>query len=523
MILYDNWLRGHFYTPQASYIVTAFVIILLSRLLSRLLRRSLEADIPLINPKRRWEITKAGARGRFLKNARTMMHKAMVDYPGRPFRVYCGFGEVIMLPAELINEIRNDNRFKFSLGPGPTLQYPGFEAANRCIDDTGLFDVIKNDLTRHLGNMTEAITDATGDAINRIFRDSTEWHDIPLKQDMLQLIGLVSSCQFVGEELRGTDEWLKVSLDYANNIFVAAFFLGLVPPVLRPVVHWFIPQCRALRVAMRKARKITRGILEKRRKENEELAARGEPQVVSNDIFGWSELRSGSQPHYDPAASLMALSILALHTTADLLCRTLLDLAERPELVEELRLEMTKALSDKGWKMDAVHEMRLLDSVIKESMRLDPGALTSLSRVLEEEVRLSDGTVLPKGSQTLIPSYRQWNPAFYENPDVYDPYRFLRMRREKDKEKSALLVSTTENFTSFGHGVLACPGRFFAAVEIKIALIHLLLGYDFRPASGYKRRNVCFDFVEQFDPDSKICMRMRREFVDLHRFARSQD
>ncbi|KAK2051303.1 trichothecene C-8 hydroxylase [Colletotrichum caudatum] len=518
MALRNHWLLEYFYTPQAWYIITAFVVILLSRFLSR---SSSVDDIPLINPKEGWEITKSGAKGRFLKNARAMMAKALVDFPNRPFRVFCGFGEVIVLPAERINEIRNDNRFRFSLGPGPTLPYPGFEAANRCLDDYGLFDVIKLDLTRHLGNMTGAITDATGDGINKIFRDSTEWHDIRLKEDMLQLIGRISSRQFVGEELTGTDEWLKVSLDYANNIFIAAFFVGLVPPPLRPVAHWFIPQCRALRVGMRKARKMAREILAKRRKDNEELRARGEPPVVHNDIFGWSELRSGSQPNYDPAASLMALSILALHTTADLLCRTLLDLAERPELVEELREEMIKALSDKGWKMEAIHEMRLLDSVIKESLRLDPGALTSLSRVLDEEVRLSDGTVLPKGSQTLIPSYRQWNPAFYENPDVYDPYRFVKMRRQEGKEKSSLLVSTTENFTSFGHGILACPGRFFAASEIKIALIHLLLGYDFRPASGYKRQNVCFDFVEQFDPDSRICMRRRQEPVDLQRFARS--
>ncbi|WDK12971.1 trichothecene C-8 hydroxylase [Colletotrichum graminicola] len=149
MLLRNRWLHEYFYTPQAWYIITAFVVILLTRLLRR---SSSVDDIPLINPKKGWEITKSGAQRRFLKNARAMMDKALSDFPERPFRVFCGFGEVIILPAERINEIRNDHRFKFSLGPGPTLQYPGFEAANRCLDDVGLFDVIKLDLTRHLGN-----------------------------------------------------------------------------------------------------------------------------------------------------------------------------------------------------------------------------------------------------------------------------------------------------------------------------------------------------------------------------------
>lgn len=42
------------------------------------------------------------------------------------------------------------------------------------------------------------------------------------------------------------------------------------------------------------------------------------------------------------------------------------------------------------------------------------------------------------------------------------------MREQAETETEALLVTTSPNHLAFGHGKHACPGRFFAATEIKI-------------------------------------------------------
>ncbi|KAL2286223.1 hypothetical protein FJTKL_07028 [Diaporthe vaccinii] len=42
----------------------------------------------------------------------------------------------------------------------------------------------------------------------------------------------------------------------------------------------------------------------------------------------------------------------------------------------------------------------------------------------------------------------------------------------------------------FGHGAHACPGRFFAANEVKIALAHLLMKYDWRLPEGHDPQDI---------------------------------
>lgn len=48
------------------------------------------------------------------------------------------------------------------------------------------------------------------------------------------------------------------------------------------------------------------------------------------------------------------------------------------------------------------------------------------------------------------------------------------------KETRHQFVSTSSDSLGFGYGNHACPGRFFASNEIKIALIELLRSWDFR-------------------------------------------
>lgn len=48
-----------------------------------------------------------------------------------------------------------------------------------------------------------------------------------------------------------------------------------------------------------------------------------------------------------------------------------------------------------------------------------------------------------------------------------------------------LLVTTSPDHLALGHGEHACPGRFFAAIEIKILLCHLLLKYEWELSPKY--------------------------------------
>jgi cytochrome P450 len=132
---------------------------------------------------------------------------------------------------------------------------------------------------------------------------------------------------------------------------------------------------------------------------------------------------------------------------------------------------------------------------------------------------LNDGTEIAKGTALLIPNDWMRDSTFYENPETFDPYRFLKLRQVPGREHSAALVSVSPEHMGFGFGKHACPGRFFAANEIKIALCHILLKYDFKLADGTVPRIRRYGFVLQADPLAKLAVRRRREEISLEDLA----
>lgn len=103
----------------------------------------------------------------------------------------------------------------------------------------------------------------------------------------------------------------------------------------------------------------------------------------------------------------------------------------------------------------------------------------------------------------------------YPEPLRWNPYRFMQLR-EAGEENKAHLVSATAQHVGFGHGIHACPGRFFAANEIKIALAHILLKYDWKLAEGQgdlKARVMGSSYVLPYGV--KLEVRRRKEELDM--------
>lgn len=103
----------------------------------------------------------------------------------------------------------------------------------------------------------------------------------------------------------------------------------------------------------------------------------------------------------------------------------------------------------------------------------------------------------------------------YPDPLRWDPYRYIRLR-EAGEENKAHLVSASPQHFGFGHGIHACPGRFFAANEIKIALAHILLKYDWKLADGSEDpQNMCLGSNYMLPYGVKFQVRRRQEELDL--------
>lgn len=142
------------------------------------------------------------------------------------------------------------------------------------------------------------------------------------------------------------------------------------------------------------------------------------------------------------------------------------------------------------------------------------------SRQALADVELSDGFVIKKGQRVLGEGTHMWNSEYWKDADKFDGYRFLRLREaaegDRDEDsKTAHLVSTSSRHLGFGHGIHACPGRFFAANEIKIALCHILLKYDWKLPHGFQPKATTFGMSIIPDPATKFLIRRRKEELDL--------
>ncbi|KAM5345999.1 hypothetical protein ACJ41O_011860 [Fusarium nematophilum] len=443
---------------QPIHVATAVLVIILA---SRIINSMSKSSIPVINPPAWFEPKFIKELG-FIDHSMEILNNAKNRFPCKPFRVFTDGGEVIVLPPTFAHEIRNM----------PAL------------------------------NFRSAIMKSTA-----------------IKGAILDSVARLSSRVFLGENLCRNEAWLAITSEYTVMVVRAAAKLRLFPSFIRPLVSLLEPDCRKARAALTESRAIINPVIEQRRRLRREALAHGHPAPSFNDAIDWAETECKGRD-YDAAVVQLVLSFAAIHTTTDLLSQTLIMLAKHPEFIDRLRQEMVDALTADGWKKNALYNMKLLDSAIKEAQRLKPTNLLAMRRLVEEDVTLSDGTCIRRGQRLAVDDmYYTTTTQVHDNPDEYDAFRFKRLREQPGNENKAQLVATSPEQLSFGHGRFACPGRFFAANEVKIALCFLLLKYDWKLAPGAATDPLVKASALAANPKTVLRYRRRKEEISLEDLA----
>ncbi|KAL5044354.1 hypothetical protein BDW71DRAFT_209357 [Aspergillus fruticulosus] len=393
------------------------------------------------------------------------------------------FGNSMILPNRYAHEIRNNDLLSFRDGLEKDFltTVPGLEAMftgtfhNHIVWDTA------SAFSRKLGALIEPLSTETGIFLRDNWSDDTEWHAIPLNETMNLLIAQLTARIFIGEELCRDRDWIQNAISYTAHRTTAMKELHGYGRLI-PLAHWFLPSCRALRGCVRAGRPFVERVLEARR------TAQGKGEDKSVDALSWIDGVAGENgTKYDATLTQLRLAYAAVHTTSDMMAKVVAALCEHQELLQPLREEIIAVVKEHGWSEATLAKMVLLDSVLKETQRLEPLASFTLSRIAREPVVLNDGTRIPKGAQVRLTTDNMWNSSVYPDAAKFDGYRFVKLReQEKDTITGTVggggglsFVSVSANHMGFGYGKHACPGRFFAGAETKIALCHILLKYDF--------------------------------------------
>ncbi|EQB57238.1 hypothetical protein CGLO_02656 [Colletotrichum gloeosporioides Cg-14] len=237
-------------------------------------------------------------------------------------------------------------------------------------------------------------------------------------------------------------------------------------------------------------------------------ASRGDIKKPQNSLSWLDDVRGDRS--FDVVSGQLLLTVAAIHTTSSVVTATTYDLIWNMEYIPMLHdkiIHVENELHDKiirvenedrGWEKTSLYKLKLMDSCMKEGQRLIVLGPTQAILALE---------YFPKGRKIHD------KETFSSNADNFVGHQFLRMRELPGQENNWQFVSTIPEFLSFGHGKHACPGRFFASNDIKIAPIHLLMKYDWdivgkKPKSAVKAR-----FVP--DPETLVAYRSRTPEIDI--------
>ena len=200
-----------------------------------------------------------------------------------------------------------------------------------------------------------------------------EWHDVEINSKIIGFFSQLAARAFLGEKLGRDPEWIQVSSYYARDSVIAATAIRKWPVFLRRLGNWVTPACYTLRDDLKNARRLVEPLLQERRLEKEVRAKNGLKAIEYLDALQWMEDAANGQA-YDPAASQVILALAANFTSSDACTKLILDLCVQPELVKDLRKEIVEVLGRDGakWDKSAFYKLALMDSVLKESMRLKP-------------------------------------------------------------------------------------------------------------------------------------------------------
>ncbi|KAM4107459.1 hypothetical protein ACB094_04G146700 [Castanea mollissima] len=167
------------------------------------------------------------------------------------------------------------------------------------------------------------------------------------------------------------------------------------------------------------------------------------------------------------------------------------ELVINPKVMGKAQAEVRRTVGDRRVVLESdLPQPHYMKAVIKEIYRLHPPAPVLLPRESTEEVNI-DGYNIPAKARFFVNAWAIGrDPEYWENPDVFEPERFMGSRSTVDfKGQHFELIP-------FGAGRRSCPTITFGTATIELALAQLLHSFDWELPPGVKAKDL--DMTEAF-------------------------
>ncbi|KAF2280459.1 cytochrome P450 51A [Westerdykella ornata] len=257
-----------------------------------------------------------------------------------------------------------------------------------------------------------------------------------------------------------------------------------------------LPHNRRRDIAHVKIRKIFTDIIAERRKVELE-GGEVEHDMIWNLMH--STYKNGTPvPDKEIAHIMITLLMGGQHSSSAASSWTLLELAARPDIQEELYQEQVRNLSESGngylrpLQYSDLDKMPLLQGVIKETLRVHPSILAILRKVTKPMP--VPGTPYVVGTDKVLlasPSITAMSEEYFPDAKKWKPHRWL-SRSDNDEQDTEIVdygygpinKGTKSPFIPFGAGRHRCIGEKASYVNLSVIIATLVRHFRFSTVDG---------------------------------------
>jgi cytochrome P450 len=253
------------------------------------------------------------------------------------------------------------------------------------------------------------------------------------------------------------------------NKLLTAYLSTPFPPLNVPT-----PRNRRLQVAYRTLDQVVHGIITQRR---QQITDPGD--LLSMLLAARDEETGQGMDDQQVRDEVITLLLAGHETVSTALTWTWYLLSHYPDVERRLHTELETVLGGQRPAVDHLAKLSYTRMVLEEALRLYPPAwVFGRKAIADDEI---GGYFIPAKSMIVLSPYlTHRHPAFWENPELFDPERFT-------PERSAGRPHYT--YFPFGGGPRMCIGSTFALMEMQLILatvaqryqLHLVPGHPVEP------------------------------------------
>ncbi|KAM1996860.1 hypothetical protein ACFX15_029757 [Malus domestica] len=165
------------------------------------------------------------------------------------------------------------------------------------------------------------------------------------------------------------------------------------------------------------------------------------------------------------------------------------EMMKNPRVMKKAQREVREVFNRKG-KADetSIREMKYLNAVIKETLRLHPSVPLLLPRECGEKCEIG-GYDIPVKSKVIVNAWAIGrDPKYWTEPERFKPGRF--------HYSSIDYKGTNFEYIPFGAGRRICPGILYGLANVELLLALLLYHFDWKLPDETKHEDL--DMTETF-------------------------